>query len=232
MRARAAALVAAAALCALPVHAQAEPRESCRILVDAQGDADGSGGAGVVWMKSTDVVSADVASTAEYLTAAIRVVDLGARHSEAEMIGASLDFTVHRSRFAFQAVESTTRLEFTVWRKTGPGNGAGDWGFVSYATGAFNDDDSTMYVTLPLSRLGIRGNTGYSATDLRAVSAYGYDAAVTATTARADEGFGTGTYRLGSPSCSPAPVEPCRDPRPAGIPPQDTCPGGGWRLRQ
>ncbi len=219
--------VAALALSATPVSVHAEPaRQSCRILVDGEGDAEGSAGLGVVRMKSTDIVSADIASTEEYLTATVRVADLYARSSEAQMVGYSLEFTVNRSRFAFQAAESTTRIEYTVWRKTGPGNGAGDWGFVSYASGAFNDDDSAVYVTLPLARMAIRGDASYTAKDLRALSVYGYDAAVTATTAHADEAFGQGGYRLGSPSCAPAPVEPCRDPQPAGIPAQDMCPGG------
>jgi len=207
------------------VDALAEgPRESCRILVDATGDAEGSGGAGVIKMKSTDIVSADLASTPDYLTATVRVADLYARSDEAQMIGLSLQFDVGTTRFGFQTVESTTREEYTVWRR--PAGGGGSWGWVGYATGAWNDDDSAVHITMPLKKLRIAANSRATAGNLVSKSFYGYDAAVIASAASADEAVGTGSYRLGSPSCAPAPVEPCRDPRPEGIPKRDRCPGG------
>jgi hypothetical protein len=228
MVSRAALVVSMVAALAVPVAADAAPRQSCRLVRDAANDSYAAGGpVNGLPMASTDIVSADLASESTYITAAITVRDLSARASETDAIGFGLSFLLHGSRYELYGGESHARgTEFTLWHQTGGSFEQPEWGFKAYASGLLDDDSSTAYVTVPLTMLGVDGTDHIPASRLRAASGFGADALFTGGGSRTDLADSDASYRLGTPSCSPAPVEPCRNPQPAGIPRQDTCPGG------
>ena len=220
-----------AVLTLLAVPAVAGPQtRTCRLVTDAADDSHATGSVGAVPMSSTDILSADLASEGTYITAAIRVKDLYARATQTDGIAASLRFTVGKSTFQLYGGESHWRgQEYTVWHQERGDDEHPTWGFMGYASGMFNDDDSTVYITATLKSLGLAAK-GQTARKLRAEAGYGVDAGVTGGGMRTDDAPSDASYVFGSPSCSPVPVNPCRDPQSPGHPPQDPCPGGA-RLR-
>ena len=212
-------------LLAVPAASYAEPTRYCKLVVDQAGDANAAHPAAP--MRSTDIVSADLATPRDYITAAIRVDDLYARYDESPgTVAYGVAFDVNRSRFALQAIHSATRgYDYTVWHRVGGDDQNPEYGFIWYGTGEFNDDENTVYITTHLSALGITNSKGMAASRINVGSAWGVDALATATTISSDSATSSARYPFGGRSCSRAPVNPCKRPaRTSTPPPEEPCP--------
>ncbi len=210
---RAHAAVITALIVAAP--AAASPRETCRLVVDAERDDAAMEPAGPAPASSgpLDIVSADVAADRRWVTAVVRVRDLTALDaSSASGTDYNLSFTRGLDRFTMTAGRTADGgMRFWVARSEPLGAVSGSRIF-AFVDGVFDDDASEVRVTAPRAAFAEFDalRDGERLTDLvaeteRTVGSAGhsgvpYPGGFTISNG-SDEARGETPYVIGEPSC-------------------------------
>lgn len=182
---------------------------TCRLLLDPTGDTTATqptgtdpapGGPFVPAEPSLDLVSADLASNRDYVTAVLRVAHLGAP-APTSPTGSSylLSFLLNETRFTLYAIRDVTGWQRFLLL---PGSEVGTQAIA--VDGTFDTARNEVRIsatTEDFEQLGGRAHPGTQATELTAATQRALGAAGSYTFQTADAATAKRNYRLGSASC-------------------------------
>ncbi len=140
----------------------AEPRRSCRMAIDPEGD-DRTHTPAVLSTGSLDILSADVASDARFLTTVLRLRDLTDNRGAPSGARYNIAFTLRGNRLITTAFRAPDGVQFELrilLESAGNANAsAATYGLIGKIDGVFDEDLSEIRMHVPTATLRPYGGT-------------------------------------------------------------------------